>query len=85
VLWPYDVVVCLIAVGLFADLLWGRWAQAAVTGLVVDLGEPAAAGTLRDRLARTLGDPTLVVALRASGGGRLSRRSWSRDRAPGPR
>jgi signal transduction histidine kinase len=60
-LFAYDLVVGLIAVGLFADLLWGRWAQAAVTGLVVDLGEAAAAGPLRERLARTLGDPTLVV------------------------
>jgi hypothetical protein len=42
----YDLVVCFIAVGLFADLLWGRWSQATVTGLVVDLGEPDAAGTL---------------------------------------
>ena len=33
-------------------------------GLVVDLGEAAAAGTLRDKLARTLGDPTLVVGYR---------------------
>src|SRR5215472_13648913 len=57
----YDLTVCLIAVGLAADLLWGRWAQGAVTGLVVDLGEPAAGGVLRDRLARALGDPTLVV------------------------
>ena len=57
----YDAVICLIAVGLFADLLWGRWARAAVTGLVVDLGDPASAGTLRERLARTLGDPTLVL------------------------
>jgi hypothetical protein len=57
----YDLTVCVIAIGLAADLLWGRWAQAAVTGLVVDLGEPAAGGVLRDRLARALGDPTLVV------------------------
>jgi signal transduction histidine kinase len=57
----YDAVICLIAVGLFADLIWGRWARAAVTGLVVDLGDPASAGTLRERLARTLGDPTLVL------------------------
>jgi signal transduction histidine kinase len=57
----YDLTVCLIAIGLAADLLWGRWAQGAVTGLVVDLGEPAAGGVLRDRLARALGDPTLVV------------------------
>jgi signal transduction histidine kinase len=62
VLFAYDLTVLLIAVGLFADLLWGRWAQAAVTGLVIDLGESGAAGTLRDRLARTLGDPTLVLA-----------------------
>ena len=60
-LWAYDAIVCLVAISLFADLLWGRWAQAAVTGLVVDLGESDASGTLRDRLARTLGDPTLVV------------------------
>jgi signal transduction histidine kinase len=44
-----------------AGLLWGRWAQATVTGLVVDLGEPGDAGTLRDRLARALGDPSLAV------------------------
>jgi len=57
----YDLTVCLIAIGLAADLVWGRWAQGAVTGLVVDLGEPAPGGVLRDRLARALGDPTLVV------------------------
>jgi signal transduction histidine kinase len=61
VLLAYDLTVCLIAIGLAADLLWGRWAQGAVTGLVVDLGEPAAGGVLRDRLAGALGDPTLVV------------------------
>jgi signal transduction histidine kinase len=67
VLLAYDLSVFLVAVGLFADLLWGRWTQAAVTGLVIDLGEPGAAGTLRDRLARTLGDPTLVLAYRLPG------------------
>jgi signal transduction histidine kinase len=61
VLFAYELTVALIAVTLFADLLWGRWAQATVTGLVVDLGDPAAAHTLRDRLAQTLGDPTLAV------------------------
>ena len=47
--------------GLIADLLWGRWSQAAVTGLVIELGELAETGTLRDRLARALGDPSLAV------------------------
>ena len=60
----YDLVVCLIAIGLFVDLRWGRRARAAVTGVVVDLGEPREAGTLRERLARTLGDPTLLVGYR---------------------
>lgn len=61
VLWVYDAAVVLVALGLAADLFWGRWSRAAVTGLVVDLGEPGSAGTLRDRLARALGDSTLAV------------------------
>jgi signal transduction histidine kinase len=39
----------------------GRWVQATVTGLVVDLGEVDGAGTLRDRLAKALGDRSLRV------------------------
>src|SRR5215216_2953520 len=48
-LWVYQAVLVLVAVGLFADLLWGRWTQAAITGLVVDLSEPQGAGTLQAR------------------------------------
>lgn len=61
ILWAYDIVVLLVALGLFADLVWGRWTQATVTGLVVDLGESGSTGTLRERLARALGDPTLAI------------------------
>jgi signal transduction histidine kinase len=68
----YDLSVCLIALGLFADLVWGGWARTTVTGLVVDLGEPATSGTLRDRLAQTLGDPTLVVGYWLPGQGRYA-------------
>jgi signal transduction histidine kinase len=57
----YEVVVMLVAAGLTADLLAGGWTAGLVTSLVVDLGEPATAGPLRDRLARALGDPTLVM------------------------
>ena len=57
----------LVAVGLFADLLWGRWTQAAITGLVVDLGEVEQGGTLQAKLARVVGDPSLVVAYRLPG------------------
>jgi signal transduction histidine kinase len=63
-LWAYQAMLVLVAVGLFADLLWGRWTQAAITGLVVDLGELEEAGTLRARLARAVGDPSLLVAYR---------------------
>jgi signal transduction histidine kinase len=57
----YELVVILVATGLFANLCWGEWVQATVTGLVVDLGDPATAGALRDRLASTLADPTLTI------------------------
>jgi signal transduction histidine kinase len=69
-LWTYEAVIGLVGVWLFADLLWGRWARAAVTGLVVDLGELGDAGSLRDRLARALGDPSLVVGYWLPGEGR---------------
>jgi hypothetical protein len=50
-----------ITLGFTLDLLFGRWTRATVTGLVVDLGELAEIGTLRDRLASALGDRSLVV------------------------
>jgi signal transduction histidine kinase len=61
VLWTYDIVIALVGAALAANLLWGRAARATLTGLVVDLGEPGDAGTLRDRLARALGDPSLIL------------------------
>ena len=70
-LWAYQGVLVLVAVGLFADLLWGRWTQAAITGLVVDLGAADEAGTLRAKLAHAVGDPSLhggLLASRASTG-----------------
>jgi signal transduction histidine kinase len=64
VLWAYLAVVAAIAIGLTLDLVHGRWVPATVTGLVVDLGEGSEAGTLRDRLASALGDPSLVLGYR---------------------
>jgi signal transduction histidine kinase len=64
VLWTYDAVVAAVAAALLVDLLRSRWAEAVVTRLVVDLGDPGEAGTLRAKLARALGDPTLVLAYR---------------------
>lgn len=61
-LWAFEIAVSATAVGLAADLLWGRWAHAAVTGLVVDLGDHHEPQALRAALARALGDPGLEVA-----------------------
>jgi signal transduction histidine kinase len=67
-LWAYYVAVTVTAFGLTADLLWGRWTRAAVTGLVIDLGARHEPQALRAALARALGDPGLQVAYRAGGG-----------------
>ena len=61
VLWVYELVIAAMVLVLLRDLLRGRWADAVITGLVVDLGATGERGTLRGKLARALGDPTLVV------------------------
>lgn len=61
VLWAYDIVIACLAVVLLVDLLRGRWAEAVVADLVVDLGKRADTGTLRDELGRALGDRSLVL------------------------
>jgi signal transduction histidine kinase len=57
----YEGVLMAIALALLADLRRERWSQGAVTGLVVELGELWEPVTLRDRLARALGDPSLQL------------------------
>jgi signal transduction histidine kinase len=64
VLWAYDVVIASVAIVLLVDLLRGRWTEAVVTGLVVDLGAGGDGATLRAKLASALGDPSLVVGYR---------------------
>jgi signal transduction histidine kinase len=51
-----------IPVALAVGLLWGRTARSAVADLVVEL-ERTPPGSVRDALARTLGDPSLELAL----------------------
>ena len=66
----YELVLAVTAIALAADLQWGGWSRTAVTGLVVDLGGRAETGGLRDRLARALGDSSLVVGYTVDGPGR---------------
>jgi len=62
--WSLYGAVVAIAGGLTADLLWGRWGRAALTGFVIDLGGQHEPQALRAALARTLGDPGLELAYR---------------------
>jgi signal transduction histidine kinase len=57
-LWLYEAVLCAIAVGLCVGAQ--RRPAPAVTDLIVELGETRS-GTVRDTLARTLGDPSLQI------------------------
>ena len=66
--WGFDLAVMLVAAGLTADLRWGAWTSAAVTDLVIELGDRRAPRSLRAALARILDDPGLEVAYRAEGG-----------------
>ena len=56
----YEATLCVLAGWLLAGLLSAPWDRAAVTDLVVELGE-ARAGTLRGQLTRALGDPSLEI------------------------
>ena len=60
----YEIVIASMAVVLAVELIRAPWTNAVVTGLVVDLGAPADAATLRGKLALALGDPSLVVGYR---------------------
>jgi signal transduction histidine kinase len=62
VLGGLEAVLVLIAVLFLVDLLRARWTRAAVTELVVELGDDSETGTLRGRLARALGDRSLSIA-----------------------
>jgi signal transduction histidine kinase len=63
----YEAALCVLAVALLAALVREPWARTGITDLVVDLGE-ARSGTLRDALARALGDPTLEVGYKLGDG-----------------
>jgi hypothetical protein len=84
VLWAYDLAIGAIALVLVSDLLRARWSQAALTGLVVDLEELAGPTTVQARLARALGDPSLVVASCPPAERRACRRRSPTTGAPSP-
>jgi signal transduction histidine kinase len=66
VLLAYDVAVASIAVGRVVGL-WHERTVGAVTGLIVDLGAGTDTAGLKAKLARALGDPSLVLGYRLTG------------------
>ena len=56
----FEAALCALSVGLLIGLVRAPWESAEVTDLVVELGEGRSA-TLRDALARVLGDPSLQI------------------------
>jgi signal transduction histidine kinase len=62
-LWAYDLVIVALALVLFVDLLRARWSESVLRGLIADLSSLDGSLSLRDRLARALGDPALVVGV----------------------
>jgi signal transduction histidine kinase len=56
----YQAALCGLSLGLLVGLFRGSWERAEVADLVVELGATRS-GTLRDELARALGDPSLQV------------------------
>jgi signal transduction histidine kinase len=56
----YQVMLCVLSIGLLIGLLRAPWERSEVTDLVVELGE-ARSATLRDALAQALGDPSLEL------------------------
>ncbi len=60
--WIETIGLLCVPLALGLGLLWGHSARSAVADLVVEL-ERTPAGSVRDALARTLGDPSLELAL----------------------
>jgi signal transduction histidine kinase len=67
-LFAYQVVLAATVLSLVADVLWRASSPGVLARFVVDLGSAAEAGTLRDRLARAVGDPSLTLGYAVEGG-----------------
>ena len=63
----YEITLAVVALSMVAEIFWRASATGVLTRIVVDLGGPAEAGTLRDRLARAVGDPSLLLGYAVEG------------------
>jgi hypothetical protein len=67
VLYAYEICLAAVAVSIVIEIFWRAAATGVLTRVVVDLGGPAEAGTLRDRLARAVGDRSLLLGYAVDG------------------
>jgi signal transduction histidine kinase len=67
VLVTYDAVIGLVVLWLTLDLRYGRWTEATIADLVIQLGRRAEVSGLQGELRRRLGDPSLVLGYRVPG------------------
>ena len=65
----YELTLGIAALALAVDLRVAQSSVAAITGIVVDLGGRPAGGIVRERLARAIGDPSLIVGYVVEEGG----------------
>jgi signal transduction histidine kinase len=63
----YDAILAASSIVLAVDLLTRRWVEGFVAQVVVDLGDSTRAGTVRDRLAQAIGDPSLTLGYAVGG------------------
>jgi signal transduction histidine kinase len=61
VLLLYDLAICVVALVLAADLLWGRWTEATVADFVTQVGARPDPATLTGALQHALGDPSVAL------------------------
>jgi signal transduction histidine kinase len=67
--WLYYAVVAGVSIAVPVRLARSGWTGAALSSLVAELGDLEGADALRDRLARAVGDPDLVVGYRLGSNG----------------
>jgi signal transduction histidine kinase len=63
----YQLALAATVLSIVADVLWRASSPGVLARFVVDLGGAAEAGTLRDRLARAVGDPSLTLGYAVDG------------------
>jgi signal transduction histidine kinase len=92
-LFIYQGALAATVLSIVARVVWRRSSSGLLTRIVVDLGGPGEAGTLRDRIARAVGDPSLTLGYAVAGqldvwvddaGGEIVRPPANADRSVTP-